>query len=71
MPEDYQAHSSFNTMDKVDKPKAQERSASPETANTSSFGVGAPSSTENLTAHSSSPPRYQDMPPANYDGTLL
>lgn len=86
MPEDFQAHSSFNTLDKADKPP--KRSASPEaTAQTSSFGVATTSSTDNLTgaqagsplryqdmppnSHAGSPPRYQDMPPNYNNGTNL
>ena len=65
MPEDYQAHSSFNTLDKPPK-----RSSSPEAGNTTSFGVATTSSTDNLTGgRTTSPPRYQDLPSS--DGTML
>lgn len=64
IPEDYQAHSSFNTLDKPAK-----RSSSPDAPqNTTSFGV-TNTSTDNLTARVDSPPRYQDMPGS--DGTVL
>ncbi len=59
MPEDYQAHSSFNTLEKQNK---IERSSSPDVAQPTSFGGGKRNSTDGLMNDYQAPPS---------DGTML
>lgn len=66
MPDEYQTHSSFNTLDKQNK---VERSHSPEAAAPTSFGASGTRGSQDRLVDQQRSAAYQ-MPPDS-DGTML